>query len=48
VRVIGTVTRHTTWAEFEAAYTGQTYQALESAWAGATYSGFENSPLGRI
>lgn len=48
VRVIGTRTLHTTYAEFEAAYTGQQYAALQSAWSGATYSGFENSPLGRI
>lgn len=48
VRVIGTRTMHTTYAAFEAAYTGQNYAALESAWAGATWSGFENAPLGRI
>ena len=46
VRVINVRTVHVTYADFEAAYAGDTYAALESAWAGATFTDFEADPLG--
>lgn len=48
VRVIGTTILHTTYTEFEAAYTGQAYSALESAWSADSYVNLEASPLRRL
>lgn len=48
VRVLRARTTHTTYADFENAYEGKSYNALESAWSASTYAGLETNPLGGI